>query len=288
MIPEVERIPKKTTESFYVGQYCHKWFERTWHYHPEYELILIKKGFGTRVIGEDQSAFQRGDLVLIGGNIPHAWFSHPSFFDEKNTKVCESIYVQFDRSIFGNYFSTLPEMTPINVLLNRAALGLQLLVEHDAKIIKEILNLPKKNGLERLLSLIAILEQFRKGDYKTILSEDSKANAFIAYSNRIKEVHEFVMKNYRNDIKVKDVAKLVEMNVSSFCRYFKKKTQRTFSQYVKEVRIDFAQQLLINTDLTSSQIGFECGFSSIAYFNQCFKKISKMSPLEYRSSFKVR
>ena len=287
MIPEVEYIHKKSTESFFVGQYRHKWFERTWHYHPEYELILIKQGYGTRVIGNNQSPFESGDLVLIGGNIPHAWFSHPSFFEEKNPEVCESIYIQFNRSIFGNHFSNLPEMKPISVLLNRATLGLQLMIGMDDPIIQEILHLPQKIGLDRLLKLIAILDQFRKGSYKTILSGEGYSSHFIAQSNRLKQVHEFTMKNYGNDIKVNDVAKLVKMNVSSFCRYFKKMTGRTFSQYVKEIRIDFAQQLLINTNLTSSQIGFECGFNSIAYFNQCFKELSQQSPLEYRASFKI-
>ncbi len=287
MKPEKEEVVKKPTESFYVGHYRQRYFQRTWHYHPEYELILITQGHGTRVIGNNQSPFEEGDLVLLGGNIPHAWFSHPSFFDENNKEVCESIYIQFNRSIFGNYFSNLPEMKPINILLNKAVLGLQLMVDMKAPIVLEILQLPKMYGLERLLKLIAILEQFRKENYKTILSEGNQSNIFIAQSNRIKKVHEYVMNNYSNDIKVNDVAKLVEMNVSAFCRYFKKMTQRTFSQYLKEIRIDFAQQLLINTDMTSSQIGFGCGFNSVAYFNQCFKSISGMSPLEYRGSFKA-
>lgn len=287
MIPEIERVPKKASESFFVGHYKKQWFERTWHYHPEHELILITQGHGTRVIGNIQQPFKEGDLVLIGGNIPHAWFSHPSFFDPGHTGYCESVYIQFNRTIFGNYFSNLPEMKPINILFNRARMGLQIQVELKAKIAMEIHNLIEKKGLVRLLSLIEVLDMFRRSAYQTILTEESPSNIFIARSNRLKRVHEFVMKNYTTDIKVNDVASLVEMNVSAFCRYFKKMTQRTFTEYLKEIRIDFAQQLLINTNLTSSQIGFECGFNSIAYFNQCFKIISKMSPLEYRARFKV-
>ena len=288
MIPEVERIEKKSSESFYVGHYRNRWFERTWHYHPEYELILITEGYGTRVIGNQQRPFKAGDLVLIGGNIPHAWFSDPSFFDEQNKAWCESIYVQFDRAIFGNYFSNLPEMKPIQVLLNKARLGLQLQVNQKSEIALEIKSLEHKTGLPRLLSLIEILDLYRSQNYSIILKEDNPSNRFITQSNRLKKVHEYVMKNYGQDIKVSDIAELVGMNVSSFCRYFKRMTQQTFSRYLKDVRIDFAQQLLINTSLSSSQIGFECGFNSVAYFNQCFREISEMSPLEYRSRFKVK
>ncbi|MBA7526975.1 HTH-type transcriptional activator RhaR [subsurface metagenome] len=287
MIPKIERITKKPTESFYVGQYSNKWFERTWHYHPEYELLLITKGYGTRVIGDNQSAFKEGDLVLIGGNIHHAWFSDPSFFNEENPGICESVFVQFNRSIFGNTFVNLPEMKNIDTVLHKAEHGLQLLTEGNSDIVQCMLELPKLKGLSKLLQLIAILDLFQRDNYRTILSRDNTSNAFITKSDRIKKAHEFVMNNYMHNIKVNDVASLVEMNVSSFCRFFKKITQRTFSQYLKEIRIDFAQQLLINTNLPSNKIGYECGFSSIVYFNQCFKGISNMPPLEYRAIFKA-
>lgn len=287
MFPQVEKIAKERDESFFVGKYRNKWFDRTWHYHPEYELILITKGFGTRVIGNKRSHFEAGDLVLIGGNIPHAWFSDASFFDKNNSSICESIYIQFNRLIFGSYFSQLPEMKSIDILLSHAESGLHLNADKNSKIIKQILELPKKKGLDRLLNLISILELFHQGDYSSILPSENLSAVFVSKSHRIKKIHEFVMKNYMREIGVGDIAKLVEMNTSSFCRYFKGKTNKTFSEYLKEIRIDYAQQLLINTNLTSKQIGYECGFNSVAYFNQCFKTISNMSPLEYRTSFKV-
>ncbi len=287
MIPKVEQIEKRTNESFVVGQYSSKWFERTWHYHSEYELLLITKGFGTRVVGDNTSFFKEGDLVLVGGDIPHAWFSDPSFFKEDNEQHCESIYIQFNRSIFGTQFANSPEMQPINLLLDDAKYGLKYLGGDFQNLVKQISQLPNSNGLDRLLKLIKILDVFKQGNYEPIVSQNYFNNSFITKSVRIGKVHEYVINNYMGDISVQEVAKIVGMNVSSFCRFFKSRTKRTFSQYVKELRIDFAQQLLINTDLASNQVGFECGFSSIAYFNQCFKSVTGMSPLEYRSSFKL-
>ncbi|BAX78700.1 AraC family transcriptional regulator [Labilibaculum antarcticum] len=286
MIPKVERVEKRNGESFVVGKYSNKWFERTWHYHPEYELLLITKGSGIRVIGNNRSTFKEGDLVLVGGDIPHAWFSDASFFEADNHELCESTYVQFNRSIFGNHFANLPEMKNIQRMLDEAKFGLNFWDVNKSEIFNQIKDLPNSSGLTRLLSLIKILELFMQGKPQLIISKDYFTDSFISKSVRIRKVHEYVMNYYMDDISLQNAAKLVEMNVSSFCRFFKKMTKRTFSQYVKETRIDFAQQLLINTELASNQIGFECGFSSVAYFNQCFKSISDMSPLEYRSRYK--
>lgn len=287
MIPFNERIEPDKGKSFYVGTYSSKYFERSWHYHHEYELLLITKGYGTRRVGNNSSRFAVGDLVLIGGNLPHAWFSDPIFFDPGNNERCESIYIQFDRSIFGTRFAGLPEMQAIQSLLNEAKYGLvHLPDEHSPDIINLICDFPRYTGVERLLALIRVLDLFKNRHYKPIVSQSYFENAFITKSERIKKVHEYVMNNYMADVSVDKAAELAGMNVSSFCRYFKKTMQKTFSQFVKEIRVDFAQQLLINTVLDSNQIGFECGYSSISYFNQCFKSISGISPLEYRANFK--
>ncbi len=286
MIPKVETIIKRDNESFVVGEYSAKWFERSWHYHSEFELLLITNGHGSRVIGDNSTTFKKGDLVLVSGNVPHAWFSAPSFFEEDSDGKCESIYIQFKRNIFGTAFSGLPEMNPIKSLLNEAKYGLALKNDQNYPIYEKLKEITHLTGLKRLIRLMELLDLFWKGDYERLVSDEYLKSTSINRSTRIKTVHEYVLNNYMNDVSLEVVAGLVEMNVSSFCRFFKRMTGKTLSNYVKEMRIDFAQQLLINTDLASNQIGFECGFSSVAYFNQCFKSISKQSPLEYRNSFK--
>ncbi|GAF02697.1 AraC family transcriptional regulator [Saccharicrinis fermentans] len=287
MIPYIEKIELDKGKSFFVGTYSSKYFERSWHYHHEFELLLITKGYGTRVIGDNTSKFAVGDLVLIGGNIPHAWFSDPVFFEKDNNETCESVYLQFDRSIFGTRFAGLPEMKSIQTLLNAAKFGLRYAPKNESvEIMNLICDFPSYSGVDRLLNLIKILDLFEKGHWDPIVSKAYFDSIFVTKSVRIKKVHEYVMNNYMEDVSVQKAAELSEMNVSSFCRFFKKVTHKTFSQFVKETRIDFAQQLLINTSLTSNQVGFECGFSSVAYFNQCFKAISGVSPLEYRANYK--
>ncbi|MBR8534030.1 helix-turn-helix domain-containing protein [Carboxylicivirga sediminis] len=273
MRPNIEKIELDKGHSFHVGTYSAKYFERSWHYHNEFELLLITKGYGTRVVGDNTSPFAVGDLVLLSGNVPHAWFSDTVFFEPDNNEKCESIYIQFDRSIFGTRFAGLPEMQAVNLLLNNAKYGLKYEPGDDCvDIINLICNFPSYQGVDRLLKLIKVLDLFQKGHYETIVSKEYFNSLLITNSDRIKKIHEYVMNNYMADISVQKAAELVEMNVSSFCRFFKKLTHRTFSQFVKETRIDYAQQLLINTNLSSNQIGFECGFSSVAYLTSALKK----------------
>jgi AraC-like DNA-binding protein len=283
MIPRAEIIQKRENESFVVGEYCAKWFERSWHYHSEFELLLITHGHGTRVIGDNSSPFREGDLVLVSGNMPHAWFSSASFFEPDNEANCESIYIQFRRNIFGSAFANLPEMRSISVLLDEARYGLVLNNGPSYPIYDKLKAMPGLYDLDRLLGLLELLNLFRKGDYERLVSESYIHNTSIHKSSRIKKVHEYVLNHYMDEIRLQSVASLVGMNESSFCRFFKRMTGKTLSNYVKEMRIDLAQQLLINTNLPSNQIAFECGFSSPAYFNQCFKSIRKQSPLEYRA-----
>ncbi len=283
MIAHAENILKSDKESFFVGEYSDKWFERSWHYHAEFELLYITEGFGVRAVGNVTSSFEKGDLVLIGGNIPHAWFSDDVFFTENSDLKCSSVYAQFDRAIFGTRFASSPEMHDVMNLLNEARYGLKYM-GNTSEFSSLLQNMLESQGLDRLLKLIRLLMMFKQGDYEPILNDDYFANSIIPKSVRIRRINDFVLNNYMKDIKLEEVAAMVEMNESAFCRFFKKMTGKTLSQYVKEVRIDYAQQMLINTNLPSNIIGFECGFSSVAYFNQTFKSLTGISPLAYRKA----
>jgi len=286
ILPHPEKVEPGINESFVVSRYDHQWFERSLHYHSEYEILLITRGFGTRIIGDHTSAFREGDLVLLGGNIPHAWFSDPVFFEPGSALRSQSIYIHFDRAIFGNRFISLPEMQHIHQLLDRARYGLKFSEEGSALLISAMEKITHCSGVDRLLVLIEILDLFYKGAYSALISESFYNSALMTKTVRLKKVHEYVMNNYANEISVRAAADTAGMNVSAFCRYFKQMTGRTFSRYVREIRVDYAQQLLINTNLASGEICFECGFGSVAYFNKCFKSICRKSPLEYRSAYK--
>ena len=103
--------------------------------------------------------------------------------------------------------------------------------------------------------------------------------------NRVKKMYDYIFANYSRDISVKEVADLLYLTETSFCRFVKRHTKKTFSQILNETRIGFACQMLMNTDMTVAAICMECGFNSTSYFNRTFKRIMAVTPQVYRAAY---
>lgn len=280
---ELENINIGQRSSFNVGKYSDAYFKRPWHYHPEYELLLITKGYGTRMVGDHFESFEEGDLILLGGNLPHAWISDPNFMKEGTTEICESIYIQFRKSVFGTHFIDMPEMYSIRTVLQKAERGLKILGKQKEIVSNQLLKLEELSPLEQMLSLIRMLDQIQKAEY-IILASSNYAQRGIFKSDKMTKAHNYIMQNFKHEIDVNDCAGYIGMTTSSFCRFFKKHTNVTFSIYLNYLRINLAQKLLRNTKMPIKEIAFECGYISIVYFNQKFKKLTGVSPGEFRKS----
>ena len=278
---ERENISISECSSFYVGTYRDSFFRRSWHYHPEFELLLITKGYGTRMVGDHFEEFAEGDLVLLGGNLPHAWISDQHFEKSMKSDACESIYIQFRKSVFGTHFIDTPEMESIRIVLGKAERGIKIIGKQKDDISKEMLELNRKTPLEQLLVLIRLLDLIQKSDYQ-MLASINYAQRGIFKSEKMTRAHNYLMLNFKQEIDVNTCAKHLGMTTTSFCRFFKKQTNVTFSVYLNYLRINLAQKLLRNTKLPIKEIAFECGYISVVYFNQTFKKMAGMSPKEYR------
>lgn len=284
----LEKIEAQSYSSFHTGIYSEPYFSGAWHYHPEFELLLITNGNGKRLVGDHETNFQINDLVLLGGYLPHAWIADPMYLvADNNNDPCESIYIQFKKDIFGSYFFDIPELKRIRKVLRDSARGIEITGKNKPEIISLLKEIPNQAPLDQLLRLIKLLDLIGLSDYELLSSEGYSKNSFYFKSSRILKVHEYIMKNYHEKISLNDCAKMVNMTVSSFCRYFKNETQYTFTGYLNKVRIDFSKKILANTTTPIKEIGFECGYNSVPYFNKQFKKIVGMSPFAYRKSIKV-
>jgi len=280
---ERENISISERSSFYVGTYRDSFFRRSWHYHPEYELLLITKGFGTRMVGDHFEEFAEGDLVLLGGNLPHAWISDRHFEKSAESDACESIYIQFRKSVFGTHFIDIPEMESIRIVLDKAERGLKITGKQKDDIRKEMLELNRKTPLEQLLVLIRLLDLIQKSDYQ-LLASKSYCQQGIFHSDKMTQAHKYIMQHFKREINVNDCAAHIGMTTTSFCRFFKKQTNVTFSVYLNYLRINLAQKFLRQTTMPVKEIAFECGFDSVVYFNQKFKLLTGRSPGDYRKS----
>lgn len=282
--PLFENVSAREGNSIKLGVYEQSYFKRSWHYHPEAELLLITNGFGTRLVGDSSEEFARNDLILIGGNLPHAWISDPAFYKPGAKDFCRSIFLQFDLRMFGDQFILTPEMQPVLELIKKADRGLKILGHPRDKVINMIKAMPGCNGLQRLISLLSLLDMIRECELKPLASENYHHSRFYSRSTRINRVHEFIMENFKHDISLKTAANIACMQESSFARFFKSRTGKTFSEYLNDMRIDFACKLLNGTALPVSQIAYESGYNSMSYFNRKFRDIMGTSPNTYRGS----
>ena len=270
-----------TDRSFSVKQNNYPYFLKVWHFHPEMELVCIQSSEGTRFIGDNIEPFAKGEVILIGENLPHMWLNHDHYFDKKSKLRAKATAVHFKKEFLGDYFFQIPEMKQISKLFERSKLGIKF-INLDDKVCKRINGLPKLDGYHKLIEFLDILNSLANHDEFQLLSSQGYADSFrhIDNENMVK-TYEYVYNNFTKSIYLKDVADVIHMNPASFSRFFKRINNRTFSRFLNEVRIGYACKLMIekNRDITS--ICFESGFNNISNFNRQFKSIKGMSPTAY-------
>jgi len=258
-------------------------FSPLWHFHPEYEFVYIIESNGKRFIGDHVGNFKSGDLYFIGKRLPHMWMNDPAYFNEKSTQRACSMVVHFNLGFLNDAFIQSEICDGLNQLLKKSERGIQIKGTTKAMVLKLMEEMEGKSGLDRYAILLQIMQTLIESNTTTPLSSAGYTNNFVHdNSERINKINEYIVQNFRNKITLPEVAALAHMNVTSFCRYFKMKTQQSFNQYLTEFRIGHAKKLLLHTDLSVTQVCFEIGFNNLANFNRHFKKSTNLTPKNYR------
>ncbi len=252
-----------------------------WHFHPELQLVFVAKGSGKRHIGNHLSYYQNGDLVLIGSNLPHMGFQKGLYHNSTE------VVVQMRPDFLGNNFMNLPEMGPIENLLERSKLGLAFNGKTKRIVGQKLLNMNDKDALERLLALLEILDILSHSkDYKILNAESYALDIETLDHDRMTAIYGFVKENFSQSIPLEEIAQVANMTVPAFCRYFKKITNKTFITFLNEYRVTHACKLLSESGLSIAEVSFESGFNNLSHFNKSFKKFTQQSPKEYRQAFR--
>lgn len=264
---------KKGSDSFLAYHLEVSAFEFKWHYHPEYELTLITHGKGKRVVGDNTESFVTGDLVLLGPGLPHTWSS-----DVPNQTIASAVVVQFSEEFIQNFLH-LNGFDKISKLLELSARGLFF---HKTKDVAMLEKIPTANGVERVTMLLNFLQTLTDHEFVKLSSEYFHAVKGEETENRINKVCAFVQQNSSTTIVLEHVAELINLSPSAFCKFFKRSTGKTFSEYVNDIRIGNACQLLTESDKAISWVAYETGFESLTYFNRVFLKKKAVTPRGFR------
>lgn len=277
----LERINQTQNSSFLYKAIELPAFDALFHFHPEYELTWIQKGEGQRYVGSQMDNYSEDDLVLLGSNLPHCWISKPLAENEK----VSAVVIQFKMDFLGEYFFDLPEMKRIKQLLLVSKAGIRVPKYVVGLIKEEIDRMQFLNEFQRLTSLLNILGTLSEAsDLEEI---DGGFSAIYHSENenlRLQRVFAYLIEHFKEDISLHEIAKVAHLSPTSFCRYFKSNTGKTFLEVINEYRIQNACQLLKRKQLSVSQIAFESGFNDISYFNKLFKKVKGVNPLAFQSS----
>jgi len=284
----IQKVPTFSNTSFAIQEWSGPYFSVPWHFHPEYELVLILSSEGDRFIGDSIKRFRPGDLVLIGSNIPHWYRNDEIYYQENSEKPLEvlSLYVQFKFDFLGHHFFDAPETKNIKALLDSSQMGLEIKGKTRELVTDMMIDMQKLTGMNKLLQLLNMLDIISNSNELEILSAHESVSINAKDSERINTIYEYVMCNFKRPISVEEVSKLLYMCPETFCRFFKKRTRKNFTYFLNEIRVAHACKMLVEKDLNISEVCFACGYNNISYFNRQFKVIKKMTPQVFKQTYR--
>ncbi|GAB3944170.1 AraC family transcriptional regulator [Spirosoma harenae] len=278
-----EKVVINEQSSLLVRRFQLAYFDAPWHYHPEYELTYIVKGYGRRFVGDHVEPFQAGDLVLLGPNLPHFWRNDDEFYQPNSAQQAESIVIQFPASFDELGLANVPEASAIRRLLQQARYGLRFGAATSQLAASTMEKLINERGFSQLLYLLQLLHALSNDrDTYLLASNGYQLSPGLADTERMKRVLEFLLENFRREIRIEEIASVAGMVPAAFCRYFKKRTRKSFVEYINELRIGHARKLLTESDLSVGQVGLDCGYNNSSHFHRQFKMYTGMTPMHYQ------
>ena len=286
-MPHIKPAFEKVTPSFGSSILVKKHTENCkmksafWHFHPEIELVYVNKGQGKRHIGNHLSYFNNSQLILLGSNLPHNGFT-----DRLTSNGSETL-IQFKPEFLGSHFFEIPEMQDIVQLFERGKKGILFKPETKKVVGPKMESLVNYNGFDRIVKLLEILNDLALSEDYTLLNADGYAfETKPQDSTKIDIIYKHINGNFKNHISLEEIADKVSMTVPAFCRYFKKATGKTFTQLVNEYRVVHATKLLNESQMSITDICFECGFNNFSHFNKQFNELTGKSASNYRKEIK--
>jgi AraC-like DNA-binding protein len=285
MQPTLEHLPRESEESFVVKYFDYHYYPTPWHYHPEYELVLVTESTGKRFIGDDVCNFEPGNLAFIGPNLPHTYQNDKKYYEPNSNLRAKSIVIHFSENSLGENFLSLPETLPIKKLFDLSNGGLDIVGKTNTIISEKLQQIVGLKGLQRWFCLLEILTILSSSKDLKPISKTSVVGKNEKESQRLLIVFDWILQNYEKDLRVTEAAAICNMSSNAFSRFFAQRTRKTFSNYVTDLRLNKAAKLLKETELSITSVCFDCGFNNLSNFNRQFLKQYHLSPVKYRKMF---
>jgi AraC-like DNA-binding protein len=281
-VPEI-RLFKEPDSSFLF--YHERNAFTPWHHHPEFELVLITKGKGRRMVGDHIDRFEKNDLVFIGSDTPHEWMCDKSYFTKSGDFSGEGLVIQFIYNFLGENFFDIYENKALKHFLLASARGFEIYGQAKDQIIRIMYQMMETNATAQLYKLFSIFEILSSSKELKTLSSPSFLESFNLSENEpIQRAMKFIMQNFQRQIHVKELLQVTNMSNTAFCNAFRYTYRMSFSTYLMKLRIGYASRQLLSGAKNISEVAYDSGFDNLSNFNRQFKKIKGTTPHEYRKS----
>jgi len=274
-------IPRKASDSFSVRRHTMPHMDNKWHCHEDMEIISVHQATGTQRIGDYTGRFLPGDVVFIGANLPHYWrtqaINQPLIMSKSDTTM-----LHFKADFMGSSWLELPESKGIRVLFAKAERGLLLRGDKAVEVAKRIEQMGSEKGFRRILLLLHCLQtMMESGSYQLLSSVGFRPTAVETVPDRLQAVYQYVFQHFKQTLRLEEAAAIVGLSPSSFCRFFKSNTGKTFSRFVQDVRVGHACKLLLNHQLSVKEVYYSSGFKNYTSFHEAFKMHTGKTPKAY-------
>lgn len=271
------KIPKKEDERLIVQVDKEPIFYNRLHQHEEIQISHILNGSGKLLVGDSIHQFTKGDTYIIGGNLPHLFRSIP---EEKDAHM---VSIFFTEETFGKDFFNIPDVKEVMTFFQQAKNGFKVIAQ-EQKVMKHLLLVAAQENIQRFISFLKLLDLLNTVEKKPLTKFISPKSLTLNEGERLQVIFDYIFKNFHNAIQLVEIADMAYMTPTAFCRFFKQRTNKTFFQFLIELRVEHACQLLgSDQDYKINEVSDLCGFNSISNFNRKFKSIKGQTPSAYQN-----
>lgn len=282
----LQKSPISTDHALEVRLLNAPYFDPTLHFHPEYQLFTVLEGTGTRIIGDRVQPFRKGDVVFTGPNLPHVWRSDREYFEHNAGLTTEGIVIYFHENLMSDGLMKTTEAYKVRQLFAHADRGMCFVGQAADQIVLAMRALLESRDFNRIILLLELFNILASTQEYHMLASMGYTNTLNDVdTRRMNDVHAYVLHNFRDKITLSGAAALANMTDTSFSRYFRVHANKTFSDFVSEIRIGHACKLLTINRVSVSQVADECGYYTLSNFNRQFKARTGYTPVEYRQKY---
>ena len=268
---------------FLVKEITQPYFSTEFHFHHECQLVYVVESAGRRIIGDNIEYFESGELIFVGSNTPHVWHNEQKYFEGKDKLQARSLALYISPDLLVEHLDPFGNVSAVKNWLKKAQRGIQFYGNAKTAILTLMQQMLREQDLPQTISFMTLLQKMMVTKEYRLLAGTNYVNLYSDKDqSRMDNVFKYIFRHFKRDIPLSEIAAIAGINVHSFCRFFKSRTQKSFTHFVNELRIGYACRLLQEKEMSMAELSNKCGYRNTTHFNRFFKKIKGKTPRDYK------